>query len=72
MTITEEELQTILKEPKADIEKITSLSYDGRNLLVRIPKEIVDFLQLKKGEQLKWIVNSITKEIKIEVGESAS
>ncbi|MBI4017239.1 MAG: hypothetical protein HY363_06125, partial [Candidatus Aenigmarchaeota archaeon] len=58
--------------PKADIEKITSLSYDGRNLLVRIPKEIVDFLQLKKGEQLKWIVNSITKEIKIEVGESAS
>lgn len=72
MTITEEELQAILKEPKADIEKITTLSYDGRNLLVRIPKEIVDFLQLKKGEQLKWIINAATKEIKIEVGKSAS
>lgn len=67
MAITDEELKDLIKEPNAGIEKITTLSSDGRNLLTRVPTEIVSFLELKKGNKLKWLVDSKTKEIKLEV-----
>ena len=38
MAITKEELQELMKEPNADIEKITTLSDDGRNLLTEFLK----------------------------------
>ncbi len=66
MPITKEELKDLIKEPNADIEKITTLSSDGKSLLTRIPKEIVSFLGLKKGNKLKWLVNSKDKEMKVE------
>ncbi len=66
MPITKEELKDLIKEPNADIEKITTLSYDGKSMLTRIPKEIVSFLGLKKGNKLKWLVKSKDKEMKVE------
>ena len=57
MPISEGELKEILKEPNADIEKRTTLSSDGKNLLTRIPKEIVDTLFLHRGDKLFWYVS---------------
>ena len=67
MAIKEEELKELIKEPDADIERITTLSDDGKSLLTRIPREIVSFLKLKKGNKFKWLVDSKTGEIKLEV-----
>lgn len=67
MPITEEDLKEMIKQPTADIEKFTTISSDGKNLLTRIPKEVVDNLPLKKGDKFKWTVDSKTKEIKLEV-----
>ena len=64
MPITEEELRELI-EIKADIEKITTLSSDSKNLLTRIPKEIERYLKLKKGHKLRWLVEG--EKIKIEV-----
>lgn len=67
MAIKEEVLLEILKEPNADIEKTATISSDGKNLLIRVPKNIVTFLNLKKGDKLRWLVKSANKEIKMEV-----
>ena len=65
MVISEEEFRKLL-EIKADIEKITTLSSDGKNLLTRVPKDIRYFLNLEKGDKLRWLVDE-NKEIKIEI-----
>lgn len=67
MPIEEEDLKDLIKQPSADIEKFTTISSDGKNLLTRIPKEVVDNLPLKKGDKFKWTVDSKTKEIKLEI-----
>jgi antitoxin component of MazEF toxin-antitoxin module len=64
MVITEKELKELISV-RADIEKITTLSSDGRNLLTRIPKDVIEFLELKKGYKIRWQVNT-DKKIKIE------
>ena len=66
MTISKDELNKIL-EVKVDVEKVTSISSDGNNLLTRIPKNIVDYLKLQKGQKIRWLVNGKTDEIKLEV-----
>jgi hypothetical protein len=65
MAITEKELKDLIAV-KVDIEKISSLSSDGKNLLTRIPKEIREFLDLKKGTKIRWLVNT-DKKIKLEI-----
>ena len=67
MVISEEDLKEIIKEPNADIEKITTISSDGKNLLTRIPKDVVDSLSLKSGYKIKWSINK-NKELKLEIG----
>ena len=67
MAITEQQLKELLREPDVDLEKITTLSSDGSNLLTRIPKEVMEFLKLKKGNKVRWLVKSDTKEINIEI-----
>ncbi len=69
MPIKEEELKELIKEPNVDIEKITTLSDDGKSLLTRIPTEIVSFLKLNKGNKFRWLVDSKTGEIKLEVAD---
>ena len=39
------------------IEKVAKISYDGDQYLVRIPKEISNLLDIKKGDKIKFIVN---------------
>ena len=67
MPISEEELKELTKQPNANIEKLTTLSDDGKSLLTRIPKEITDFLKLKKRDKLKWLVDIEKGKISLEV-----
>ncbi len=67
MAITEEELKELIKEPNVDIEKVTTLSSDGKNLLTRLPKEIVEHIKIKKGDKIRWLVKPKSKEIMLEV-----
>ncbi|MEM0465853.1 MAG: hypothetical protein QXW97_04115 [Candidatus Pacearchaeota archaeon] len=63
MGITEKELKNILRI-NSEIEKITTISSDGKNLLTRIPKDVCEYLNLKKGKKIRWFVND-NKKIKI-------
>jgi hypothetical protein len=69
MALTLDELQKLI-EIDSKIEKLSSISSDGKNLLIRIPKEIVDFLRLEKGDSFRWMVN--TNEIKMEALNNAN
>lgn len=64
MAITEKELDKILKG-NYDIDKLSKVSSDGKNLLTRIPKEIIDELKIKKGYYLRWTIKN--KKLKIEI-----
>ncbi|MGV8152334.1 MAG: AbrB/MazE/SpoVT family DNA-binding domain-containing protein [Candidatus Nanoarchaeia archaeon] len=65
MAINQEELKKLI-EVNADIERISTISSDGKNLLTRIPKEVREFVLLKKGSRVKWLVDS-NKKIMLEV-----
>ena len=62
MVISEEELKELI-EPKAEIEKISTISSDGYNLLTRIPRDIEKELRLEKGNKLRWLVEVNEKKI---------
>lgn len=66
MPISKEELEEMLNV-KASVEKVTTISFDGKNHLTRIPKKIIEELKLQKGTQLRWLVDSQSKALKIEV-----
>lgn len=66
MAISEEKLKSLI-EPKAELEKITTLSSDGKNLLTRVPKDIVERLKLNKGQKLRWLVNLKNYKIELEL-----
>lgn len=55
MSITREELERILNV-SSPLEKIATLSSDGKNLLLRIPKEVREFFSLEKGDKFRFIV----------------
>lgn len=54
MAITEDELKELI-EPKAKLEKVSTISSDGKTSLTRIPKDIVDELEIKKGNKLRRV-----------------
>jgi antitoxin component of MazEF toxin-antitoxin module len=60
MAITLEDLKKLI-EVKSKIEKITTLSFDGKNLLTRVPKDIMEYLELEKGDKIRWVVDSDKK-----------
>ncbi len=65
MGITKEELEDLIfVEPK--VERVSTVSSDGKNLLTRIPKEVRDFLGLKRGDKLRFLVQDI-KKISLEI-----
>lgn len=66
MVISEEELKKII-ETDYSLEKISSICTDGKNLLTRIPKDVVDLLKIKKGYQIRWSVKPDTKELTTEI-----
>lgn len=55
MVINEKELKLLLGVD-ARIEKISTISSDGRNLLTRIPKEIIGSLGITKGDKIRWMI----------------
>ena len=57
MAITEDELDKLIETPKADIEKITKISSDGKTLITRIPKNIEQNLGIEKGDRFRWLVD---------------
>jgi antitoxin component of MazEF toxin-antitoxin module len=66
MPITKEELEELI-EPKADIEKISTISSDGKTFVTRIPKEIIEELEIKKGNKIRWLIDKKNKELKIRI-----
>jgi hypothetical protein len=47
----------VISEMDTDtIEKDVKISYDGRQLMIRIPREITDFYKLKKGDAIKIVI----------------
>ena len=68
MAITREELENLINIGFR-IDKRSRISSDGKNLLVRIPKRVRDYLKLKKGDEIRWLVSG-KKEIRIEIIKS--
>ena len=56
MVISKKELSDLIKI-KINSDKISRLSFDGKNLLTRIPKEVTNRLKLKKGQKINWVIN---------------
>jgi len=67
MAVSEEELKELMETPKADIEKITSISSDGRALLTRVPKEIETEFEIKKGDKFRWLIDKEKNNINLDV-----
>jgi hypothetical protein len=66
MPIDEDKLKELI-EPKAEVEQISTISSDGRNLLTRIPRGVVEKTKIQKGQELRWLVDGDKKEIKLEI-----
>lgn len=58
----EEEILSELKEGEV-IEQEVAISWDGRNLLTRFPKEIADFLGITEENRFKKNIKFIVEEI---------
>lgn len=58
---TKEELLKEEMKPRVDIIKEVNILYDGRQNLIKIPKEISRFYNIKKGDKLRLIVKPISK-----------
>jgi hypothetical protein len=65
MVIKKEELMKIISID-TKIEKNSKISFDGRNLLTRVPIEVIQLMNVRKGHEIKWIINK-NKELKIEL-----
>lgn len=60
MAISKNELESLIFiEPR--VERVSTLSSDGKNLLTRIPKEVREFLGLSKGDKLRFMVQDRDK-----------
>ena len=56
MAITKEELEKLINV-KPRIERVATISSDGKNLLLRIPKEIRDAFGMEKGDKARFFVD---------------
>ncbi len=44
-------------KPNVNIVKEVSVLFDGRQFLIKLPREISNFYELKKGDKLRLVVN---------------
>jgi len=63
MAITPEKYEELIKDD-TDLEKVSKISSDGVNLLIRIPKDIVKEISIAKGDEIKWTVKDGELEVK--------
>jgi len=50
------EVEEVVGEERAKIEDTANITFDGRQFLVRFPKEISDAVGLSKGHKVKFTV----------------
>ncbi len=64
--LKKEEKEEVLKALNSNekIEREASISWDGSNFLVRIPKDIVDYLKIEKKNNILFIVDETKEGIK--------
>lgn len=58
------EKRELLKEemkPKVDIIKEASILYDGRQFLIKIPREISRFYNIKKKDKFRFVIKPTAK-----------
>lgn len=67
MAISEEELKELMETPKADIEKTTKISSDGKTLITRVPKDVEHELDIKKGDRFRWLIDKEKNNINLDV-----
>jgi hypothetical protein len=66
MPIDEDKLIALI-EPKAEVEVLSTISSDGRNLLTRVPRHVVEKTNLKKKHTFRWLVDADTNKINLEI-----
>ena len=66
MPISEDELQDLI-HPTAPIEKVSTISSDGKTFITRIPKIIVDELGVEKGDKLRWLAKEKSKKVELKL-----
>lgn len=56
-------IEKIKKEirPKVDIVKEVKIQYDGKQHMIKIPKEISSFYNIKKGDEFRFVVKPVEK-----------
>jgi len=69
MTVTKEELMELI-EPKGDIEKVSTISSAGQTLSTRIPKDIIQELEISKGDKIIWSLKKGSDNIEIRLEKS--
>ena len=47
--------------PNIDIIKYATVQYDGKQFMIKLPKEITEFYKLKKGDTIKLAVRIDTQ-----------
>ena len=50
------EVEAVIGEERAEIEDTANITFDGRQYLVRFPKDISDAMSLSKGHKVKFTV----------------
>ena len=50
------EVEEVVGEERAKVEDIANITFDGRQYLVRFPKDISDAMELSKEHKVKFIV----------------
>jgi len=50
------------EKPEEKIEKIVSISYDGKQFLLRIPNKISDFLNIHKKDKVRLTIDVVDIE----------
>jgi len=58
MKIDESKAERLKEEirPKVDIERTASVLYDGRQYSLKIPREVISYLKIKKGDKINFII----------------
>lgn len=65
MSISKEELSAIL-DSGSEMDKISTVSNDGKTLLIRIPKQISTEFDIVAGNKVEWKVDLKEKKINLD------
>ena len=52
----EELIRKLENISNADIDKEMTILFDGKQFMIKIPKEVSEFLKIKKGDKFRFII----------------